>query len=62
MTIARAAAGSASALGLGAVLNTTFNIHGEPLVCTPDEAVAVFREAARMRWRSGLYLGRQRAR
>ena len=34
-----------SRLGLGAVLNTSFNIHGEPLVNTPDEAVAVFRES-----------------
>jgi carbamoyltransferase len=31
-------------LGLGVVLNTSFNIHGRPLVCTPREAVAVFRE------------------
>jgi carbamoyltransferase len=28
--------------GTGAVLNTSFNIHGEPLVCTPEEAVDVF--------------------
>lgn len=27
------------ALGYGVVLNTSFNIHGEPLVCSPDEAV-----------------------
>ena len=27
---------------VGAVLNTSFNIHGEPLVCSPDEAVDVF--------------------
>ena len=26
----------------GAVLNTSFNIHGEPLVCSPAEAVDVF--------------------
>jgi carbamoyltransferase len=26
----------------GVVLNTSFNIHGEPLVCSPDEAVDVF--------------------
>ena len=26
-------------LGVGAVLNTSFNIHGEPLVCTPLEAL-----------------------
>jgi carbamoyltransferase len=30
---------------VGAVLNTSFNIHGEPLVCTPDEAVDVFKRA-----------------
>ena len=29
-------------LGLGALLNTSFNIHGEPLVCTPDEALRVY--------------------
>ena len=26
----------------GVVLNTSFNIHGEPLVCTPAEAIDVF--------------------
>jgi carbamoyltransferase len=29
---------------VGAVLNTSFNIHGEPLVCTPAEAVRVYGE------------------
>lgn len=28
--------------GVGAVLNTSFNIHGEPIVCTPDEALDTF--------------------
>jgi carbamoyltransferase len=28
--------------GIGAVLNTSFNIHGEPLVCSPSEAIDVF--------------------
>jgi carbamoyltransferase len=28
--------------GAGVVLNTSFNIHGEPLVCSPAEAVDVF--------------------
>jgi carbamoyltransferase len=28
--------------GSGVVLNTSFNIHGEPLVCSPAEAVDVF--------------------
>lgn len=32
-------------VGTGAVLNTSFNIHGEPLVCTPAEAVDVFRRS-----------------
>jgi carbamoyltransferase len=27
---------------IGAVLNTSFNIHGEPIVCSPAEAVDVF--------------------
>lgn len=29
--------------GVGAVLNTSFNIHGEPIVGTPDSAVDTFR-------------------
>ncbi len=28
--------------GIGAVLNTSFNIHGEPIVCSPDDAVKTF--------------------
>jgi carbamoyltransferase len=28
-------------LGIGAVLNTSFNLHGSPLVCTPDDALDV---------------------
>ena len=31
--------------GSAAVLNTSFNIHGEPLVCTPRQAVDVFLRA-----------------
>jgi carbamoyltransferase len=31
--------------GIGVVLNTSFNIHGEPLVCSPEEAVDVFRRS-----------------
>jgi carbamoyltransferase len=26
-------------LGYGVLLNTSFNIHGEPVVCTPQEAI-----------------------
>lgn len=33
--------------GIGAVLNTSFNIHGEPIVCSPDDALSTF-------FRSGL--------
>jgi len=28
--------------GTGAVLNTSYNIHGEPIVCTPEEGIDVF--------------------
>lgn len=28
--------------GHGVVLNTSFNIHGEPIVCTPDDALRAF--------------------
>ena len=31
--------------GVGAVLNTSMNIHGEPLVCSPSEALDVFRRS-----------------
>jgi carbamoyltransferase len=31
--------------GVGALLNTSFNIHGEPLVCSPGDAVDVFRRS-----------------
>ena len=32
--------------GIGAVLNTSFNIHGEPIACTPDDAIDVFIRSA----------------
>jgi carbamoyltransferase len=28
--------------GIGAVLNTSLNLHGEPLVCSPDDAIKTF--------------------
>ncbi|AEK72350.1 carbamoyltransferase [Thermococcus sp. 4557] len=31
--------------GLGAVLNTSFNMHGEPIVCSPEDAMRTFRNA-----------------
>jgi len=32
-----------SKTGVGAVLNTSFNLHGEPIVCTPQEAISSFK-------------------
>ncbi|MBI4677013.1 MAG: hypothetical protein HY748_05465 [Elusimicrobia bacterium] len=32
--------------GLGAVLNTSFNRHGEPIVCSPEDAFRAFSQAA----------------
>ncbi|ASJ02607.1 carbamoyl transferase [Thermococcus profundus] len=31
--------------GIGAVLNTSFNMHGEPIVCSPRDALETFRKA-----------------
>jgi carbamoyltransferase len=31
--------------GVGAVLNTSFNMHGEPIVCSPEDALKTFRNA-----------------
>ncbi|HIP75164.1 MAG TPA: carbamoyl transferase, partial [Thermococcus paralvinellae] len=31
--------------GVGAVLNTSFNMHGEPIVCSPRDALNSFRKA-----------------
>ena len=31
--------------GIGAVLNTSFNMHGEPIVCSPQDALKTFRKA-----------------
>lgn len=28
--------------GVGALLNTSFNLHGEPIVCTPEDAINTF--------------------
>lgn len=29
-------------IGIGALLNTSFNLHGEPLVCSPEDALRTF--------------------
>ncbi|NJE10172.1 carbamoyltransferase [Thermococcus sp. MAR1] len=31
--------------GLGAILNTSFNMHGEPIVCSPEDALRTFQTA-----------------
>lgn len=31
--------------GIGAILNTSFNLHGEPIVCTPEDALRTFRRS-----------------
>lgn len=31
--------------GIGAVLNTSFNLHGEPIVCTPTDALNTFKKS-----------------
>ena len=28
--------------GIGAILNTSFNLHGHPIVCSPEDAIEVF--------------------
>jgi carbamoyltransferase len=32
------------ALGYGVVLNTSFNLHGEPMICSPGEALDMLRQ------------------
>jgi carbamoyltransferase len=31
--------------GYGGVLNTSFNLHGDPLVCTPEDAIQTYRQS-----------------
>jgi carbamoyltransferase len=45
--------------GTAALLNTSFNIHGEPLVCTPAQALDVFRECGADALAIGPYLVRR---
>jgi carbamoyltransferase len=46
--------------GVAAVLNTSFNIHGEPLVCSPAEAVDVFERSGADALAIGPYLVERR--
>ena len=41
-SIAGSSASSASSPGLAAWSNTSFNIHEEPIVCTPEDAIRAF--------------------
>ena len=42
--------------GRGAILNTSFNIHGEPIVSTPSEAVDVLKRSGLKYLALGKYL------
>jgi carbamoyltransferase len=46
--------------GVSAVLNTSLNIHGEPLVCSPAEAIDVFRRSGADALAIGRFLVRAR--
>ncbi len=30
--------------GIGSIVNTSFNIHEEPIVCSPEDAIRAFQE------------------
>lgn len=45
--------------GIGAVLNTSFNLHGYPIVCSPDDAVHVFTNSGLKYLAIGNYLLRK---
>jgi carbamoyltransferase len=45
--------------GHGILLNTSFNLHGEPLVCTPQDAVRTMRETGNEYLAIGNFLVRQ---
>jgi len=42
--------------GIGAVLNTSFNLHGEPLVASPEDAVDTFERSGLPHLALGRYL------
>lgn len=47
-------------IGIGALLNTSYNIHGLPLVCSPTDAIAVFVESGADWLAAGPYLVERR--
>jgi len=42
--------------GIGAVLNTSFNLHGEPIVCTPEDALSTLLRSGLQYLAMGPYL------
>lgn len=42
--------------GIGGVLNTSFNIHGEPIVCSPEDAISAFKRSGLKYLAIGSYL------
>jgi len=45
--------------GLGAILNTSMNIHGEPIVCSPSDAIKTYKEGLMDYLAIGKYLLRK---
>ncbi len=42
--------------GIGGILNTSFNLHGEPIVCSPDDALHTFEKSGLQYLALGSYL------
>ena len=45
-----------AATGVGAILNTSFNLHGEPIVCSPKDALSTFEKSGLKHLAIGNYL------
>jgi carbamoyltransferase len=45
--------------GVGAVLNTSFNLHGEPIVCSPEDAISTLERSSLKFLTIGNYLVRK---
>jgi len=45
-----------SITNVGALLNTSFNLHGEPIVCTPHDALVTFMKSGLTRLQLEHYL------